>query len=203
MQERHVDARGLECPQPVVLARQAILEAGSGIVRVLVDNPVNAENIERMAKGLGWEASVEQAGTQIQLTLVREKEAEASAAACAEAPAAKQAAARLVVLVASHVIGSGDEQLGRILMRAFLKTLQDLTPAPAALIFINAGVWLTTAGSEVLDDLRALESRSVRILSCGTCLDYYRRLDALRVGAVSNMYEIVTALMEADRILRP
>ena len=43
----------------------------------------------------------------------------------------------------------------------------------------------------------------MRILSCGTCLDYYKRKEDLQVGGVSNMFEIVTALVDADRVVRP
>ena len=110
---------------------------------------------------------------------------------------------RAVVLIGAEGIGTGDETLGRILMRAFLKTLKDLEPPPAAMIFVNAGVHLTTAGSPLLDDIRALENRGTRVLSCGTCLDYFHKLDALKVGSVSNMYEIASSLLTADRVVRP
>jgi hypothetical protein len=55
----------------------------------------------------------------------------------------------------------------------------------------------------LIDDLRALEALGVRIVSCGTCLDYYKLKESLEVGAVSNMFEIASALVEADRVVRP
>ena len=97
----------------------------------------------------------------------------------------------------------GDEQLGRVLMRAFVKTLKELDPLPERLIFVNSAVRLTTKGSELIADLRELESRGVRILSCGTCLDYYQLKDVLEIGTVTNMHEIVTSLIAADRVLKP
>ena len=88
-------------------------------------------------------------------------------------------------------------------MRSFIKTIKELDPGPATMIFANAGVRITTEGSDLLDDLRALEEDGVEILSCGTCLDYYNLKEALAVGRASNMYEIATALVEADKVVKP
>ncbi|BDV01831.1 preprotein translocase subunit TatB [Thermodesulfomicrobium sp. WS] len=53
-----VDARGLSCPQPVLLALQAISEAGSGAIEVLVDTEASCENVTRAAEGRGWSVAV-------------------------------------------------------------------------------------------------------------------------------------------------
>ena len=79
----------------------------------------------------------------------------------------------------------------------------DLDPPPATLIFANSGVRLTTEGSELIDDLAALAAAGMNIVSCGTCLDYYGLVDSLRVGVPSNMYEIASLLVAADRVVRP
>lgn len=108
------------------------------------------------------------------------------------------ATGNVVVYIASDLLGKGDEQLGRILMCAFLKTLKDVAPLPNTMIFINSGVRLTTAGSDVIDDLSSLANLGVMIISCGTCLDYYRLKDALQVGTVTNMYEIAATLLRGS-----
>ena len=58
-------------------------------------------------------------------------------------------------------------------------------------------------GSESLEDLRKLESQGVRILTCGTCLNYYGLTEKLAVGAVTNMYEIVETLAGAGKVVKP
>ncbi len=50
-----VDARGLSCPQPVVLVHQKIKELGKGTFEVMVDTDTSRENIGRLAKSEGWE----------------------------------------------------------------------------------------------------------------------------------------------------
>ena len=56
---KSIDARGLSCPQPALLARQAIQKAGKGTIEVLVDTTTALENVSRLAKNAGWAVSVE------------------------------------------------------------------------------------------------------------------------------------------------
>jgi len=60
MSEKNViDARGLSCPQPALLARQALKKAGKGTFEVLVDTTTAMENVSRVAKNSGWKVDVE------------------------------------------------------------------------------------------------------------------------------------------------
>jgi TusA-related sulfurtransferase len=63
-----VDARGLSCPQPVILARQAI-EAGQFPIQVLVETVTSRENVRRMAERAGYTVTVEQTGDEFKLTI--------------------------------------------------------------------------------------------------------------------------------------
>jgi len=84
-----------------------------------------------------------------------------------------------------------------------LKTLLELDTKPNRLLLVNSGVQLATEGSKVLDTLMALSERGVEVLSCGTCLDFFGLKGKLKVGVVSNMYEIIQSMVEADRLIRP
>jgi TusA-related sulfurtransferase len=63
-----VDARGLSCPQPVILARQAI-EAGQFPIQVLVETVTSRENVRRMAERAGYTVTVEHTGDEFKLTI--------------------------------------------------------------------------------------------------------------------------------------
>jgi len=63
-----VDARGLSCPQPVILARKA-LQAGDLPVQVLVDTVTARENVTRMAEKAGFKVQVEVQGEEFRLTV--------------------------------------------------------------------------------------------------------------------------------------
>jgi selenium metabolism protein YedF len=100
-------------------------------------------------------------------------------------------------------LGDGPEDLGKILIKAFINTLPETAIAPTALVFQNSGVLLACEGSPVLEALKKLEARGIPLLSCGTCLDYYQKKEALMAGKVSNMYEIVETLSKAGHVLYP
>ena len=52
-----VDARGLSCPQPVLMVTSKMKELKSGEMEVLVDNKVSRENVSRAATYEGWEVA--------------------------------------------------------------------------------------------------------------------------------------------------
>ncbi|MBN2428650.1 MAG: sulfurtransferase TusA family protein [Deltaproteobacteria bacterium] len=49
-----VDARGLSCPQPVLMTLDAIKAAQSDEILVIVDNEASKENVCRAATNKGW-----------------------------------------------------------------------------------------------------------------------------------------------------
>ena len=106
-----------------------------------------------------------------------------------------------VVFITSDRLGTGDKRLGEMLMGGFLNTLCSANSRPAKLLFINDGVRLTTEGSEVLETLELLAEVGVEIFSCGTCLEYYKLKDKLKVGQVTNMYDIVNSLLFAGKVI--
>lgn len=65
-----VDARGLSCPQPVILAKKAI-EEGQFPIQVLVETVTSRENVRRMAEKAGYKVAVEQSGDEFKLTISR------------------------------------------------------------------------------------------------------------------------------------
>ena len=54
-----IDARGLSCPEPALLATQAIKKLGKGTLEVLVDSATALENVSRLAKNAGWAVTIE------------------------------------------------------------------------------------------------------------------------------------------------
>ncbi|GAB6126850.1 sulfurtransferase TusA family protein [Humidesulfovibrio idahonensis] len=67
-----VDARGLSCPQPVLIASESMAALGTGRIEVLTDCGASPENVGRAAKTAGWRlvSSSEDKGT---VRLVLEK----------------------------------------------------------------------------------------------------------------------------------
>ncbi len=61
MANQTVDARGLSCPEPVLLAKKAIEGLSSGTIKVLVDTVTSKENVTRMANTLSCTVKAEEA----------------------------------------------------------------------------------------------------------------------------------------------
>lgn len=198
--KRIVDARGLACPQPVVLTLKAIGDASE--VTTIVDNQAAVENVTRLARSKGCTVEVAEKEDGSFLTIRRAGapvDAEVAAPPLACTPGA--AAGPLVLLVPSDSLGRGPAELGERLMGAFFHSLLDVVPKPQRIIFMNTGVKLVVEGSRAVDDLRALAAQGIDILVCGTCLGYFELTEKLGVGQVSNMYDIATALFEAGKVV--
>jgi selenium metabolism protein YedF len=204
-----VDARGLACPQPVLLAKKAIAENAE--VTVIVDNEIAVENIRRMAAKAACDFSLTEKGEGIreialaQTGTVGQPPEDAGAGAaertCAMAP--EKETGPVVVILSDNRMGRGDDVLGDILIRSFIHTLLQLNPLPDTIICYNAGVKLAVKDSAVLDDLQQLAQAGVDILVCGTCVNYFGLDDQVAAGHISNMYDIAETMAGAARLLRP
>ena len=64
-----IDARGLSCPQPVILTNRKIEEMGKGVFEILVDTDTSRENISRLAQQTGWVVEVKEVDTDYCLVL--------------------------------------------------------------------------------------------------------------------------------------
>lgn len=201
-----VNAMGDACPLPVVKAKNAIKElGGAGTVEVKVDNEIAVQNLGKMAQQKGYGFSSEKvADGEYTVTL---EVGEAAAATGVEdipevctVPAGKK---KVVVAVNSNRMGTGNDELGAVLIKGFLFALTQQDELPSAVLFYNGGATLTTEGSASLEDLKNLAAQGVEILTCGTCLNYYGLTDKLAVGEVTNMYSIVEKLVTADLVVKP
>jgi selenium metabolism protein YedF len=192
--EKEVDARGLACPQPVILTRKALEDMTEGILRVLVDDGVAKENVRRLAESQGCSVEVEEKKGVCHIAITKRERAEGEKKREAES-------AETVFFIGTDVLGSGERKLGETLMDAFIHTLVDANPRPGKIIFMNSGVKLATEGSGVLEALEVLEERGVEISSCGTCLNFYGIKDKLKVGRVTNMFEIIGSLNTAEKVI--
>lgn len=192
-----IDAKGKACPTPVIMAKKAI-SAGESTFTVLVDNTTAVENLKRLAENQGFDAAVTEQGGAFHLAFVR-----TGCAACEEAVNAPLPApgGDWAVFVGRDIIGDGDRELGTNLMRMFFYTLAQGEDKPGAVLFMNAGVKLPTLDEQVVEHLKALSAVGVEILVCGTCLNFYGLTDQLQVGTVSNMYDIVTRMQKAGKVV--
>ncbi len=199
-----VDARGKLCPQPVIMTKKEV-DSGENKITVIVDNDTSKENVLKFGSKLQYKTNIEEKNDGIYIYLEKNAlgltECEIATNNAAEDSLSKIEDSKKGFVIGSDKLGSGSDILGRILMKSFLYTLSEKEPYPNFLIFLNSGVNLAVSGSESLDDLKKMENLGVKIVSCGTCLDFLEIKDKLEVGNVSNMYDIVEIITESDNAI--
>ena len=196
-----VNAMGDNCPIPVIKTKKAMQAlTGPETIEVLVDNEIAVQNVTKLAKEQGGEVSSEKLGEKEYKVTIKMQGAPAADAEVVCTPDQK---GDLIVVVSSDRMGTGNDELGKVLIKGFIYAVTQLDTLPKKMLFYNGGATLTIEGSEVLEDLKSLEAQGVEILTCGTCLDYYEVKDKLAVGSVTNMYSIVEAMAEAGKIITP
>ena len=196
---KQIDARGLACPQPVILAKKA-LETDAA-VEITVDNRTAVENVTRLAQSQKCSVHVAERNDGTFTLRIDKNSGGEKSAESVDGPAVSTLYKGLIVVLSEDRMGRGSDELGRVLIRSFLHTLLETVPLPEKIICYNTGAKLAAEGSDVLDDLGDLQKKGVDVLVCGTCLNYFGLSDKLKVGKVSNMYDIATILVNASRMV--
>lgn len=191
---KQVNAIGDACPLPVIKTKKSLAEITEGQLEVLVDNDVAVKNVCRLAESEGCRFDIAEKDGIFHITLLKGEEQRTLSAA---------EAVKTVVALSSDTMGSGNDELGRILMKGFIYALTQLDTLPDSILLYNTGARLSIAGSDSLQDLIALEKAGTSVKTCGTCLNFFDAADKLGVGDVTNMYSIVEEMRGAGRILRP
>ena len=201
-----IDVRDLACPGPVLKLRE-LLNEGECEITMHVADELCRSNVTRFAASRNAEAEVEDPGDGTFVVRINAGGDSTGARSGEEALMVSQVSQATVrprvVQITAATMGSGDDELGALLLRSFLKTQAELEQKPDAILFYNDGVKLCCEGSYLLDDLRELEATGVEIIACGTCLNFFELSEQLRVGRVTDMLEIAGRLAEAGSIVRP
>ena len=206
METKTFDARGMACPLPVVNAKKASEEmTNGGTLTVLVDNEIAVQNLTKFGNSKGFTVSSEKKADKDFAVTFQIPENGAAPATESAAPSCAPDSKKhgLVAVLSANTMGNGEEQLGKILMKSFIFALTKQDQLPETILCYNSGAYLTCEGSDSLEDLKSLEAEGVKILTCGTCLDFYNLKEKLAVGGVTNMYEIVEIMENAGSIVRP
>lgn len=213
-----IDARGKQCPIPVIETKKALETAQVGeVVSVLVDNEIAVQNLVKMANHKHLLSSSKKLGErefEVEITLSGETEnaagsqKEVSAQGTSdktgeECGCRPMSFENKVVVIASEEMGNGDPVLGKLLMKGFIFALTQQDTIPKTILFYNGGAKWTCEGSAALEDLHVLEEQGAEILTCGTCLNHYGLSESLCIGGVTNMYEITEKMMGADLLVKP
>lgn len=192
-----IDCRGLNCPMPVINTKKYLEEIESGVATTIVDNEVAKNNVVKLVSKLGYDHEVKENEGIYEIKITK---GICENKICEEIKIGT-ANESLTVAIGSNVMGQGEEELGKILIKGYIFALSEAEVVPTDLIFFNSGVKLTVEGSNVIDSLKKLEEKGCKIQVCGTCLDFYNIKDKILVGEISNMYSIVETMNSAGKVI--
>lgn len=193
-----IDARGLSCPEPVIRVKKALEK--TNVVEALVNNETALGNLIRLAAVSGCSEQHEKTEDGSYRILI------VKTASAPEQPSCtfvESAIGPAVISLSSDTMGRGDNALGATLMKAFVHTITEITPLPDIIVLYNTGVKLAVSDTQSAEDLKALSDKGVKILICGTCVNFFELSDKIFVGTISNMYDIAGALSSSGRIVCP
>jgi selenium metabolism protein YedF len=201
-----VDTKGERCPKPIIETKKAFKEANAGETFIVItDNKSAFVNISRFLSDNKIKFSASEKSGVWEFEVTKETGEGITTPAedyCnIEVPAGK--AAGYAMAISSELMGQGDDDLGRKLMKSFFVALSVLDELPSTIAFYNSGVKLTIRESEVIDILHEVENKGVEIIICGTCVDHYKLGDKINVGHIGDMYTILEKLSSAGNVIRP
>jgi selenium metabolism protein YedF len=203
---RIVDTRGQRCPAPIIATKKALNEVKKGeSFQVLSDSQTSLANLTRFLRDNKTKFSVNETHGEWTLTVTKTTAdtipGRADEYCDTEIP--HFARGDFVIAVTSDKMGTGNDELGSMLMANFIKAIKDLEHLPAKIVFYNSGVILGRDDSPVIDHLKEIEKMGVKLLLCATCVDFYSLAEKIHIGTMSNMYEIAQAMASASNVIKP
>ena len=196
---KEVNAKGLACPQPLILTKKAVENSEEKDFLVIVDNDTAVKNLEKFAKSSNLNFRFEKKSDN-EFNVFVSKNSETNLQEPTTFCSA-EASSDTVIAISKDFMGNGSEELGKILIKGFVYTSSEYEKLPKTMVFFNSGVKLTCEDSPCIDDLQKLQDKGVEIISCGTCLDYFGLKEKLLVGEISNMYTIYETLFNAGKVI--
>ena len=179
-----LDARGLACPAPVLMTKDAVEKDRLNTVEVIVDNEAAKENVSRFLGSQQFSVSTSEEENDYKIYAQRQGYMVETISKPEDSPqpAASDQKQKIMVLIATDRLGIGDDELGKKLIISFIKTIREMGDELWRLVLVNNGVKLTIDGSPVLEDLVDYENDGLTILVCGTCLPILVCLKLKKLG---------------------
>ncbi len=200
-----LDLKGLKCPMPLIETKKALKEIEKDeVLKIIIDNETSVKNVEHFLTDNGMEVSRSEKNGIYEIVVNKQEgdlEDVHAEAYCSTCSTATETDNSYLVMFAKDRLGEGSEELGNVLVGGFLNTLNERDVLPDKIIFMNSGVNLVLKDSPALQLLKKLAEKNVDMLVCGTCLDYFGKMDELSVGRISNMYEILEGMLDAGKVI--
>lgn len=108
---------------------------------------------------------------------------------------------KMLLIVTKEGLGSGPEELQTVLAINFFRNLVSENQTPGTIFFYAEGIKLNVKGSVIEDSLEELEKRGSKMLTCTTCLNFFKLKEELSFGSVAGMNDLVKAIAAVDKVI--
>lgn len=200
-----LDCSGMLCPKPLIETKKAIKSGKPGDdLKIIIDNDTSLQNLNKFLidNGIKPIYANEKGKHSLIFTISNLNDTYKPEDYC-EVSTPQNHAGKYIVVLESDSMGSGDKELGDLLAKGFLSTIADLDTLPQEIICYNGGVKLAKKGTPSASNLVKLNQLGVKIMLCGTCVDFYKIKDEIEIGEISNMYYIASRLTSGANIVKP
>lgn len=199
-----IDAKGKNCPIPVIMAKKEI-DGGNNSFVVEVDNNIAVQNLQKLANSQEFKSTIEEGNGLFKVYFSKDSDKVSGAEECNEVldklEENKNDLDIWSVFIGKEIIGLGNEELGKSLIKMYFYTISESDNLPKTILFMNDGVKVPTLNDQAIEHLKDLEKKGVEILVCGACLNFYGLEEKLKVGEISNMYDITNCMKEASKVI--
>lgn len=196
-----VDARGLGCPKPVIMAEEALGRTDEGIIEMLVDNEASVENLTKFAAKNGFYSETLKEDSYWRIKIVKGYGCDVKSPESEDRTSVINEHDKDILLVISSDVIGKEEEIGIVLMKGFFETMKVTKEIPHTIFFLNAGVKLTTINEEIINILKEISLMGAEIYSCGTCLKYYDLESELKVGHRGTTNHIVEGFKDFKKVV--
>jgi len=190
--KQRINARGWDCPRPIIETKKLLDTMREGTVITTVDNKLAVTNLINFSESMGYSVECVELDDVFDIEVTK---------TWSEFHESVSSGFGTVIQITSNSYGGESDGLGENLMKAYIYALTEVSPLPSTLLFINKGALLTADGSDVHGSLKALESEGVEILTCGACINFFGLDETPVVGGVTNMYLMAEKLTNAKNAI--
>lgn len=197
-----LDLTGLKCPMPLIETKKALKQLDKkNSLKIIIDNETSVKNVTHFLDDHNIPVSKNKQGDLFELFVNPPDNLTIESSDPTLWCEPEAIGGQFVVFFSKDRIGEGSEELGHALVGAMLNTLKSTERLPQKMIFMNSGINLVVNGSLFLHQMKEFAEKGVDLIACGTCLDYFGKMEELAVGRVSNMHDILESLLNSPKVL--
>ena len=197
-----IDVKNKPCPLPLIATKKALKESDiDEQIKIIINSETSVKNVTRYLKDNGIIVNEQIVGDSYELVFNKNGKEPIIEEAEKYCTATQPDEKGFAVVFGKDRVGEGSEELGKMMVGGMLTAFFETERIPEKIIFMNSGINLVIEGSNVLDILTKLEKNGSKLLVCGTCLEYYNKINYIKVGNISNMDEILEALTSYSKVV--